>query len=83
MHTFLGFSISEWVGMITIASSLIGGLVFLFRRLVVSPLIISINHVADELVGFKQDTKEDHQRYDHKLDDHERRIDRLEQKEEE
>lgn len=82
MHTFLGFSISEWVGIITIASSLIGGLVFLLRKLAIAPLIASIDHVADELIDFKKDTREDHQRYNRELDDHERRIDRLEQKEE-
>lgn len=80
-HLILGYTIGEWVGIVTIAGSLISAIVFLFNSLVVKPLTSSINHLADGLDDFQQSSNADHQRYDHELNDHETRIRILEKEE--
>lgn len=77
-HIFFGYTISEWLGIVTIIGMLGSFLALVFNRFVVKPITGSVDRLSDEFKDFRKSSHEEHESFHNILDDHEDRIINLE-----
>jgi hypothetical protein len=70
LHTFLGFTIAEWGGIITIAGGLIGAI----YKVAVKPLKDTMGDLGDAIRDLTASSKKDHQAFDDRLDKHDQKL---------
>ena len=84
-HLILGYTLAEWSAIIgllvTISGSLYGVgklLINSLKKSISEPLLEGIKDLGDRFGRFEEDSHSAHKRYDKKIENHERRISRLE-----
>lgn len=70
MHTFLGFTIAEWGGIITIAGGLIGAI----YKVAVKPLKDTMGDLGDAIHDLTASSKLEHSDFDKRLDNHDQKL---------
>jgi len=73
-HVFFGYTISEWLGIITIIGMLGSFLALVFNKFVVKPITGSMDRLSGEFKDFRKSSHEEHENFHKMLDDHEDRI---------
>lgn len=82
-HVFLGYTIAEWLALLSIIGVLGGYFIWLVNHFIVQPLSDSINRLSTEVKDFKDLSRNEHSefkkhfdRIDDRLDDHENHLTR-------
>ena len=75
-HLFLGYSIGDWVGLLTIISMLIGALIWLIRVAITKPFTNQMSELNEAIRNLTDSSKADHSMFDLRLDKHDRKIER-------
>ena len=70
MHAFLGFTIGEWGGIISIGVTLLGGI----YAVAVKPLKDTMGDLRDAIHDLTASSKKDHQAFDDRLDRHDQKL---------
>lgn len=79
----LGYSAGEWLALISILGVLISFLVWLVREVIMKPnleqnrrLNNNIDRLSDKVAEFSQETRENRELINQRLEEHDRRLDR-------
>ena len=75
-HLFLGYSIGDWVGLLTIISMLVGTLIWLIRVAITKPFTEQMAKLNEAIRNLTASSKVDHSSFDLRLDNHDRKIER-------
>ena len=70
MHTFLGFTIGEWGGIISISVTLLGGI----YAVAVKPLKDTMGDLRDAIHDLTVSSKSEHSEFDKRLDQHDKKL---------
>lgn len=81
MHIWFGYTIGEWVGIVSLIASVSAGIGYLVNLFIFKPLTDAIDKLTEGIDDFKVSTKEEHERFRADIEDHEKRIIKLEVKE--
>jgi len=79
-HVIMGYSLAEWLAVFTLFSILIGILTWFVNITIIKPLRHDIQDVSHQLKSFKDETKQDNHDLSLIVDDHEKRLIRVEDK---
>ncbi|KRO16528.1 hypothetical protein [Lacticaseibacillus saniviri] len=72
MHTFLGFTIGEWGGIIAIGTAIVGAI----YRVAVKPLSDKLADLSGAINNLSISSNQTHLELDHRLDKHDIKIER-------
>ena len=75
-HLFLGYSIGDWVGLLTIISMLVGTLIWLIRVAITKPFTEQMAKLNEAIRNLTDSSKTEHSSFDLRLDNHDRKIER-------
>ena len=75
-HLFLGYTIGDWVGLLTIISMLIGALIWLIRVAITKPFTEQMAKLNEAIRDLATSSKVDHSMFDSRLDKHDQKIER-------
>lgn len=75
-HLFLGYTIGDWVGLLTIISILIGAIIWLVRIAIIKPFTSQMSELNEAIRSLATSSKVDHSSFDLRLDNHDRKIER-------
>ena len=56
--TFLGLTLGEWATLFALVTSMVSGLIFLFRSIIINPLNTTIEGLKGSIDGFRLDLEE-------------------------
>ena len=81
--TSFGYTIGDWVGIISIIGSILTALIFMGRGLVkyaksilIEPLIRDLQRVSKSIDELTESSRSEHKVFEDRLDSHDRRLDR-------
>lgn len=75
-HLFLGYTIGDWVGLLTIISMLVGTLIWLIRVAITKPFTEQMAKLNEAIRNLTDSSRADHSMFDSRLDNHDRKIER-------
>ena len=75
-HLYFGFTIGDWVGLLTIISMLVGALIWLIRVAITKPFTEQMAKLNESIQNLTASSKTDHSKFDLRLDKHDRKIER-------
>lgn len=75
-HLFLGYTIGDWVGLLTIISMLVGTIIWLIRVAITKPFTEQMAKLNEAIKSLTDSSNADRSMFDLRLDNHDRKIER-------
>jgi len=77
-HIIMGYTLTEWLSLFSLFSIFIGALTWFVNVVIIKPLRSDIKELSNQFKSFKNETKNDNHTLTEIVEDHEKRLIRVE-----